>query len=126
MTLSKPLELTGKPVVRVENMCATGAESLRQAAYAVAGVSLPRVAQDQYNATPKLAPGSVLAPGDLVFFGGSPDSIDHVGLYVGVVGGQNVMVDAPHTGADVRAEPFPATQGSSFGSLLYVGATRPI
>ena len=36
MTLSKPLELTGKPVVRVENMCATGAESLRQAAYAVA------------------------------------------------------------------------------------------
>lgn len=36
MTLSKPLELKGKPVVRVENMCATGAESLRQAAYAVA------------------------------------------------------------------------------------------
>lgn len=99
---------------------------LVQAAYAVAGVSLPRVAQDQYNATPKLAPGAVLAPGDLVFFGGSPDSVDHVGLYVGVVNGQNVMVDAPHTGADVRAEPFPATLGSSFGSLLYVGATRPI
>jgi acetyl-CoA C-acetyltransferase len=36
LTLSKPLELTGKPVVRVENMCATGAEALRQAAYAVA------------------------------------------------------------------------------------------
>jgi len=36
MLLSKPLELTGKPVVRVENMCATGAEALRQAAYAVA------------------------------------------------------------------------------------------
>jgi hypothetical protein len=49
-----------------------------------------------------------------------------LGLYMGVVSGQNVMVDAPHTGADVRAEPFPATQGSSFGSLLYVGATRPI
>ena len=99
---------------------------LVQAAYAVAGVSLPRVAQDQYDTTPKLAPGALLAPGDLVFFGGSPDSIDHVGLYVGVVNGQNVMVDAPHTGADVRAEPFPATQGSFFGSLLYVGATRPI
>ena len=26
--------------------------------------------------------------------------------------------DAPHTGADVRAEPFPATLGSAFGSLL--------
>src|ERR1700724_778128 len=36
LVLSKPLELTGKPVVRVENMCATGAEALRQAAYAVA------------------------------------------------------------------------------------------
>ena len=31
---------------------------LVQAAYAVAGVALPRVAQDQYDATPKLAPGA--------------------------------------------------------------------
>ena len=99
---------------------------LVQAAYAVAGVSLPRVAQDQYNTTPKLAPGAALVPGDLVFFGGGPDSIDHVGLYVGVVSGQNIMVDAPHTGADVRAEAFPAAPGAGFGSLLYVGATRPI
>ena len=98
---------------------------LVQAAYAVAGVSLPRVAQDQYNTTPKLAPGAPLAPGDLVFFGGGPDSVDHVGLFVGVVGGQDVMVDAPHTGADVRAEAFPATMGAPFGSLLFVGATRP-
>ena len=36
MTLAKPLELEGKPVTRVENMCATGGEALRQAAYAVA------------------------------------------------------------------------------------------
>ena len=99
---------------------------LVQAAYAVAGTELPRVAQDQYDTTPKLAPGAALAPGDLVFFGGGPNSVDHVGLYVGVVSGQTVMVDAPHTGADVRAEPFPATFGSSFGSLLYVGATRPV
>jgi cell wall-associated NlpC family hydrolase len=99
---------------------------LVQAAYAVAAVSLPRVAQDQYNTTPKLAPGAALVPGDLVFFGGGPDSIDHVGLYVGVVSGQNVMVDAPHTGADVRAEAFPAAPGAGFGGLLYVGATRPI
>ena len=34
-------------------------------------------------------------------------------------------VDAPHTGADVRAEAFPATPGASFGGLLFVGATRP-
>lgn len=98
---------------------------LVQAAYAVAGVALPRVAQDQYDMTPKLAPGAVLAPGDLVFFGGGPGSVDHVGLFVGVVDGGDVMVDAPHTGADVRAEPFPVTPGASFGSLLFVGATRP-
>ena len=97
-----------------------------QAAYAVAGVALPRVAQDQYDTTPKLAAGAALAPGDLVFFGGGPGSIDHVGLFVGVVGGQDVMVDAPHTGADVRAEAFPAMVGAPFGSLLFVGATRPV
>ena len=98
---------------------------LVQAAYAVAGVALPRVAQDQYDRTPKLGRSAVLTPGDLVFFGGGPGSIDHVGLFVGVVDGQDVMVDAPHTGADVRAEAFPATPGAPFGSLLFVGATRP-
>jgi cell wall-associated NlpC family hydrolase len=98
---------------------------LVQAAYAVAGVALPRVAQDQYDRTAKLASGATLQPGDLVFFGGGPDSIDHVGLFVGVVNGRDVMVDVPHTGADVRAEGFPATVGASFGSLLFVGATRP-
>jgi cell wall-associated NlpC family hydrolase len=98
---------------------------LVQAAYAVTGLALPRVAQDQYDATPKLGPGAALEPGDLVFFGGGTGSIDHVGLFVGIVGDQDVMVDAPHTGAAVRAEDFPASPGSSFGSLLYVGATRP-
>jgi len=36
MVLAKPLGLDHKPVTRVENMCATGSEALRQAAYAVA------------------------------------------------------------------------------------------
>jgi acetyl-CoA C-acetyltransferase len=36
IVLAKPLQLEGKPVTRVENMCATGSEALRQAAYAVA------------------------------------------------------------------------------------------
>ena len=97
---------------------------LVQAAYAVAGIRLPRVAQDQFDRTPAVAPSS-LQPGDLVFFGGGPSSIDHVGLYVGVVDGQAVMVDAPHSGAVVRAEAFPASVGSLFGNLDFVGATRP-
>ena len=98
---------------------------LVQAAYRVAGVALPRVAQDQYDETPKLSAGQPLAPGDLVFFGDGPAAIDHVGMFVGAIGGEHVMVDAPHTGADVRAEPFPSTPGAHFGSLLFVGATRP-
>jgi cell wall-associated NlpC family hydrolase len=98
---------------------------LVQAAYAVAGVSLPRVAQDQFHGTPEVPAGSPLAPGDLVFFGDGPSSIDHVGLYVGQVDGQPVMVDAPHTGADVRAETFPATVGATYGDLEFVGARRP-
>ena len=36
ITLARPLQLEDKPVTRVENYCATGAEALRQAAYAVA------------------------------------------------------------------------------------------
>ena len=36
LTLSEPLKIQYKPVTRVENMCATGSEALRQAAYAVA------------------------------------------------------------------------------------------
>jgi acetyl-CoA C-acetyltransferase len=36
ITLARPLQLSNKPVTRVENYCATGSEALRQAAYAVA------------------------------------------------------------------------------------------
>lgn len=36
LTLSRPLRLAGKPVTRVENMCATGSEAFRGACYAVA------------------------------------------------------------------------------------------
>lgn len=36
LTISKPLKIDYKPVTRVENMCASGSEALRNAAYAVA------------------------------------------------------------------------------------------
>ncbi len=36
LTLAKPLKIDYKPVTRVENMCATGSEALRNASYAVA------------------------------------------------------------------------------------------
>lgn len=86
---------------------------LTQAAYASAGVALPRVAQAQADAGPAVPAGSPVLPGDLVFFGAGPDSVEHVGLYVG--GGE--MIDAPHTGATVRFD--------SAGWSGFVGATRP-
>jgi acetyl-CoA C-acetyltransferase len=36
LTLSRPLKIDYKPVTRIENMCATGSESFRNACYAVA------------------------------------------------------------------------------------------
>ena len=35
LTLSEPLKIQYKPVTRLENMCATGSEAIRNAAYAV-------------------------------------------------------------------------------------------
>jgi len=86
---------------------------LVQAAYRVAGVALPRVAQDQFDAGPAVPDGSPVAPGDLVFFGSGPTAVDHVGLYVGA----GEMIDAPHTGALVRFD------DADWSGL--VGATRP-
>jgi cell wall-associated NlpC family hydrolase len=89
---------------------------LVQAAYASAGVELPRVAQAQYDAGPPIPAGQPLEPGDLIFFGSSPTAVEHVGIVVNPAA--NEMVDAPHTGAVVRLEPY-----SGWGDL--VGVTRP-
>ncbi len=86
---------------------------LVQAAYRSAGVALPRVAQDQFDAGPAVPDGVAVEPGDLVFFGSGPTGVEHVGLYVGA----GEMIDAPHTGATVRFDD--ASQAD------LVGATRP-
>ena len=86
---------------------------LTQAAYRAAGVMLPRVAQQQFDAGPHVDAGAPLHPGDLVFFGSSRAAVDHVGMALG----QGDMVDAPHRGASVQIE--------RIWSNGYVGATRP-
>lgn len=70
-------------------------------AYAKAAISLPRTAAQQYAASEPVKPGQV-RPGDLVFYGGSANSIHHVGIYVG--GGW--MIDAPRPGTQVRYSPM--------------------
>ncbi|MEE4545704.1 bifunctional lytic transglycosylase/C40 family peptidase [Streptomyces sp. V4-01] len=87
---------------------------LTQASYRSVGITLPRVANDQWNAGPHPTRAELL-PGDLVFFAydlNDPRSIHHVGIYVG--GGY--MIDAPHTGAVIRFDPIDSPD--------YIGATR--
>jgi cell wall-associated NlpC family hydrolase len=73
---------------------------LTTAAYASAGIRLPRTAQTQYDAGPLLPAGSEPAPGDLAFFGNDPNHVTHVGL----VTTPGHMIDAPHRGAVIRLE----------------------
>jgi cell wall-associated NlpC family hydrolase len=88
---------------------------LVQWSYAHAGITLPRVAADQYFAGPHPT-WAQLEPGDLLFWAydmNNPASIHHVTIYIG--GG--LMIAAPHTGTDVQIEPV-------YFDGLY-GATRP-
>jgi cell wall-associated NlpC family hydrolase len=94
---------------------------LVQFSYAKAGLALPRTAQQQYDATPHLPADAELQPGDLVFFGTGRTAVDHVGIALG----DGRMVDAPHTGADVRYDTIPATIGAAYGTQTFLGATRP-
>jgi len=74
---------------------------LVQWAYGKAGISLPRVTDQQF-----VAPGGVrvgrddLKPGDLVFFRDSTGYVHHVGISLG----GDRFVGAPHTGAKVRID----------------------
>ncbi len=70
---------------------------LTQQAWAQAGVYLSHYTGYQWNETARVAL-SDLQPGDLVFYGDSGPTSHHVGLYVG----NDMMIDAPNTGAYVR------------------------
>ncbi len=94
---------------------------LVQAAYRASGIDLPRTAQEQFDAGPRLPAGAPLEPGDLVFFGASASDVTHVGIVMR----PGEMVDAPHTGTVVRTESFPTTIGAAWGEDVYLGATRP-
>lgn len=90
-------------------------------AYQAAGISLPRVSQDQAQSGREVSDGGALA--DLVYFG-NPAS--HIGLNLG--GGQ--MIHAPHTGDVVRISGIGAASGmrrilqdQSFGALGSIGTS---
>ncbi|MEY9877670.1 cell wall-associated NlpC family hydrolase [Streptacidiphilus sp. MAP12-33] len=100
----------GKPYV----WGATGPDSydcsgLVQAAWAAAGIALPRTTYEQINAGHRVTIAD-LQPGDLVFYYAG---VSHVAMYVG--GGQ--IIHAPHPGASVEYAPV--------GEMPIVGAVRP-
>ena len=85
---------------------------LVQAAWAAAGVAIPRDTYQQWAALPHIAT-SAIAPGDLLYY----DGIGHVAMYVG--GGY--IIDAPQTGMDVQKIPM----NTGWYAANYVGAARP-
>jgi cell wall-associated NlpC family hydrolase len=89
---------------------------LVQYAYGQVGVSLPRVANDQFAVGTPVTKAD-LQPGDLVFFQDPTGYIHHVGLYAG----DAAFLHAPHTGAVIGysslSEPYYAQE--------FAGARRP-
>jgi cell wall-associated NlpC family hydrolase len=85
---------------------------LVQAAWAYAGVSIPRDTYEQWAALPHISV-SDLEPGDLLFY----DGVGHVAMYVG--GGE--IIDAPQTGLDVEKIPM----STAWYADNFVGAARP-
>jgi cell wall-associated NlpC family hydrolase len=77
-------------------------------AFAGEGISLPHYTGALWNSGMHVSQAD-LEPGDLIFFDAD---ISHVGFYIG----NGLMVDAPHSGTDVRVEPIWWGQ--------YVGAVR--
>lgn len=91
---------------------------LVQWVYSQVGVSLPRTAQQQFDATTRISDGQ-LRPGDLVYFQAtypSADRITHVGIYVG----DGLMINAPSEGKVVSVMPV----FTGFWGEHYAGAGR--
>jgi cell wall-associated NlpC family hydrolase len=70
---------------------------LTRAAYATAGIDIPRTADAQWRHGPAVPAGQPLQPGDLLFYG-TPARATHVTMYVG--NGQ--VIHAPQPGDGVR------------------------
>ena len=85
---------------------------LVQAAWAAAGVAIPRDTYEQWAALPHIAT-SAIQPGDLLYYDGE----GHVAMYVG--GGY--IIDAPQTGEDVEKIPM----NTGWYAATFDGAVRP-
>ncbi|MFI7189941.1 NlpC/P60 family protein [Nocardia nova] len=106
----------GQPYVWGGNGPADGGwdcSGLSKAAYAAAGITLPRTTYDQIHVGPRI-PESELQPGDLVFYG-TANNVHHVGLYLGA----GKIIHAPEVGQPVQISRY------RYPGDDYFGATRP-
>ena len=85
---------------------------LVEAAWAAAGVSIPRDTYEQWAALPHIAMSS-LQPGDLLYYNG----IGHVAMYVG----NGYIIDAPSPGMSVEK----ISMNTSWYASTLDGAARP-
>jgi cell wall-associated NlpC family hydrolase len=86
-----------------------------RAVYNLCGLSIPRTSRDQYKAGESVEKEE-LQDGDLVFFGSSEDTINHVGIYVG----NGRFVHAPRRGEEIRV----TSVDESYFEKRFVGARR--
>jgi cell wall-associated NlpC family hydrolase len=98
--------------------------SLVQKAYAAAGISLARTTFQQVKEGQAVSLDAP-APGDLVFAigrgdGGSAEFPGHVGMYIG----SGYLIEAPHTGAQIRTVTFSSWATSSDPTVQVVAIRR--
>ena len=86
-----------------------------RAVYNLCGLSIPRTSRDQFKTGESVAKDG-LQDGDLVFFGSSIDSINHVGIYVG----NGRFVHAPRRGEEIRV----TSVDERYFEKRFVGARR--
>jgi cell wall-associated NlpC family hydrolase len=83
-------------------------------AFARAGVTLPRVAQDQFDYVQAHSTLTTvvaqLQPGDLVFFSDNEQGVNHVAIYLG----DGNIIQAPQTGSDVSYATLAGDMGLGF------------
>ncbi len=118
VAISYALDQIGTPYVWGGETPGVGFDcsGLTQAAYAAAGIHIPRTSTAQWTTLPHV-PLTALEPGDLVFFEPgefTPGLPGHVGIYLG----DDEMIDAPHTGTDVQID-------NLAGWTTPMGAARP-
>lgn len=93
---------------------------LTMAAYAAAGITIPRTSQTQATATEDVA-RDAMVPGDLIFWGDTPATSYHVAMYLG--GGK--MIEAPRTGLPVRITDVRWDGVSKVGRVATTPPTSP-